>query len=86
MLQKNGTVKLDGTEKLGTSMGGMIAQNLAIDFPEKVWKLVLTVTCPRPTPILEASMGEWVECTKMRRPHRTDGQQRTTDLLRSLMP
>ena len=47
---------------LGVSMGGMIAQHLAIDFPEKVGKLVLTVTCPRPNPILEQSIDEWVDC------------------------
>ena len=48
----------------GVSMGGMIAQWLAIDFPEKVNKLVLTVTCARPNPILESSIGEWVACAR----------------------
>ena len=46
----------------GVSMGGMIAQHLAIDFPEKIGKLVLTVTCPRPNPILTESIREWVDC------------------------
>lgn len=52
-----------GIEKahiFGVSMGGMIAQHLAMDFPEKVDKLVLTVTCPRPNPILEESVREWI--------------------------
>jgi len=49
---------------LGVSMGGMIAQNLAIDHPEKVGKLVLAVTCPGPNPILEASVGEWVDLAR----------------------
>lgn len=44
----------------GVSMGGMIAQWLAIDYPEKVNRLILTVTCARPNPILEESVGEWV--------------------------
>ena len=45
----------------GVSMGGMIAQYLAIDYPEKVGKLILTVTSARPNPILRESIGEWVE-------------------------
>lgn len=48
----------------GVSMGGMIAQWLAIDFPEKVDKLVLTVTCARPNPILTESVEEWVALAK----------------------
>ena len=49
---------------LGVSMGGMIAQHLAIDYTEKVGKLILTVTSARPNPILEASIEEWVSCAK----------------------
>ena len=54
-----------GIEKadiFGVSMGGMIAQHLAIDFPEKVNKLILTVTSARPNPILLESIGEWIDC------------------------
>ena len=56
-----------GIEKadiFGVSMGGMIAQYLAIDFPEKVNKLILTVTSARPNPILLESIGEWVDCAR----------------------
>ena len=52
-----------GIEKadiLGVSMGGMIAQWLAIDFPQKVGKLILTVTCARPNAILRESVEEWI--------------------------
>ena len=49
---------------LGVSMGGMIAQYLAIDYPEKVGRLILTVTSARPTPVLTESIGEWVSCAK----------------------
>ncbi|MGM9590631.1 MAG: alpha/beta fold hydrolase [Faecousia sp.] len=49
---------------LGVSMGGMISQHLAIDYPEKVGKLILTVTSARPNPILRSSVGEWVSCAK----------------------
>ena len=48
----------------GVSMGGMIAQHLAIDYPEKVGKLILTVTSSRPNPILAESIDEWVSCAK----------------------
>lgn len=48
----------------GVSMGGMIAQHLAIDYPEKVGKLILTVTSARPNPILTESIDEWVSCAK----------------------
>ena len=37
---------------IGVSMGGMIAQHLAIDYPEMVNKLILAVTCARPNRIL----------------------------------
>ena len=48
----------------GVSMGGMIAQHLAIDYPEKVNKLILTVTSARPNSILTESIEEWVSCAK----------------------
>ena len=47
---------------LGVSMGGMIAQYLAISYPENVGRLILTVTSARPNPILTESIGEWVSC------------------------
>ena len=56
-----------GIEKadiFGVSMGGMIAQHLAIDYPEKVGKLILTVTSSRPNPILAESIEEWVSCAR----------------------
>ncbi len=48
----------------GVSMGGMIAQWLAIDHPEKVAKLVLAVTSPEPNPILRESVEEWIALAK----------------------
>ena len=49
---------------LGVSMGGMIAQWLAVDNPEKVHRLVLTVTAPEPNPILTESVEEWIGCAR----------------------
>ena len=55
---------IETADVFGVSMGGMIAQHLAIDFPEKVNKLILTVTSARPNPILEESIGEWTDCAR----------------------
>ena len=51
---------IEKADLLGVSMGGMIAQHLAIDFPEKVGKLALVVTCARTNSILEESVGQWM--------------------------
>lgn len=48
----------------GVSMGGMIAQHFAADYPAAVDKLILTVTCARPNPILAESIAEWTACAK----------------------
>ena len=45
---------------IGVSMGGMIAQHLAADFPESVDKLVLVVTTAGQNPQLVASVDEWL--------------------------
>ena len=55
---------IDRADILGVSMGGMIAQWLAIDHPERVGKLILTVTCPEPNPILRESVQEWIDLAK----------------------
>ena len=50
---------IEQADILGVSMGGMIAQWLAIDYPERVGKLILTVTAARPNEILAESIHEW---------------------------
>ena len=55
---------IEKADVLGVSMGGMIGQWLAVDFPEKVGNLVLAVTCPCPNPLITECIGEWVEMAK----------------------
>ena len=55
---------IERADIFGVSMGGMIAQWLAIDYPEKVNKLILTVTSARPNPVLNESITEWADCAK----------------------
>ena len=55
---------IDRADILGVSMGGMIAQWLAIDHPERVGKLILTVTCPDQNPLLRESVQEWIDLAK----------------------
>ena len=45
---------------LGVSMGGMLAQELTLRAPEKVERLILTVTAPGPNPLLEESVRGWI--------------------------
>ena len=51
---------IEKADVVGVSMGGMVAQYLAVDHPEKVGKLVLTVTSAQPNPILTESVAEWI--------------------------
>lgn len=53
-------LSMEKADVLGVSMGGMIAQHLAADYPERIGRLVLTVTCHRPNPVLTASVSEWI--------------------------
>ena len=55
---------IEKADVLGVSMGGMIAQWLAIDYPERVGKLILTVTAARPNGVLEESIKEWMAQAK----------------------
>lgn len=49
---------------VGISQGGMIAQWLAIDHPEQVERLVLTVTAGRSNPTMRTVIGRWIEQAK----------------------
>lgn len=52
---------LDRTDLIGVSMGGMIAQHFAADYPDGVNKLALVVTCEKANPILTESVHEWMD-------------------------
>ena len=58
------TLGIEKADILGVSMGGMIAQWLAIDYPERVGKLILTVTAARSNGVLEESIKEWMAQAK----------------------
>ena len=55
---------IEQADLVGVSMGGMIAQHFAVDYPERLGKLVLVVTCSRPNPILTESVQEWIDLAR----------------------
>lgn len=57
-LKKLGITKVN---VLGVSQGGMIAQYMAIDFPELVEKLVITVSAPRVNEMIQDNVGAWMK-------------------------
>ena len=57
-------LKLTGAAVLGVSQGGMIAQWLAVDHPDKVGRLVLTVTLARPNDTLRDVIARWTDMAR----------------------
>lgn len=53
------TLKLDTAYVMGISQGGMIAQWLAVDFPDKVQKLILAVTTAKPSQLARERIDHW---------------------------
>lgn len=49
---------------LGVSQGGMIAQYLAIDYPEAVRRLVLAVTLSRPNETIKGVVDNWLKLAR----------------------
>ena len=45
---------------LGVSQGGMISQELALAAPERIRRLVLAVTMPRPNPTVNDVLTRWI--------------------------
>lgn len=52
---------IERADIVGVSQGGMIAQYLAIDFPEVVNKLVLVVTLARQNDVIQGVIPTWIE-------------------------
>ena len=46
---------------MGVSQGGMIAQYLAIDYPELVEKLVIAVSAPRVNEVIQDCVTKWIK-------------------------
>lgn len=46
---------------IGVSQGGMVAQYLAIDYPELVHKLVLAVTASGQNEIIKSAVNKWIQ-------------------------
>ena len=53
------TLNLDAAYVMGISQGGMIAQWLAVDFPENVQKLILAVTTAKPSQLARERIEHW---------------------------
>ena len=52
---------IQNADIIGVSQGGMIAQQIAINHPEKVNKLVLAVTSPRANDLINEALGGWIK-------------------------
>jgi pimeloyl-ACP methyl ester carboxylesterase len=53
------TLNLDTAYVMGISQGGMIAQWLSVDFPEKVQKLILAVTTAKSSQLARERIEHW---------------------------
>lgn len=52
---------IDKAYVLGVSQGGMIAQYLAIDYPDMVEKLILAVTTPNANEVVSDVVNAWID-------------------------
>lgn len=57
-------LSIDKVDVMGVSQGGMIAQYVAIDYPEAVNKLVLAVTLSKQNDTVQKVVKDWLEFAK----------------------
>ena len=57
-------LSIENAHIVGVSQGGMVAQWLAIDYPEVINKLVLVVTSSHPTPEITSCVSSWMELAR----------------------
>ena len=57
-------LEIQNAHIFGVSQGGMVAQYLALDYPELVDKVVLGVTLSRNNPTVEAVIANWVRLSE----------------------
>ena len=57
-------LNLDTSYVMGISQGGMIAQWLVVDFPEKVQKLILAVTTANPSQLARERIEHWQQLSQ----------------------
>ncbi len=57
-------LSVEKADILGVSMGGMIAQHFAADYPQMLGKLILAVTCPGANDIMTEAIELWMDMAK----------------------
>ena len=57
-------LSIEKAHVLGVSMGGMIAQHLAVDHPDAVDKLILAVTAPNISDKTSQALNRWIDMAK----------------------